>query len=124
MMVEAVNLDLVWPLSASITQCTDGLSATNIVEFAQRKYAGGRSPNDRKSCDYILSERVILLFLYSSFFSFDFSPRSLKFGTGDDKAERRNTFNFIANFRNGSDFFWTVGMSALCSLSSTFMRIF
>ena len=74
MMVEAVNLDLVWPLSASITQCTDGLSATNIVEFAQRKYAGGRSPNDRKSCDYILSEKVILLFLYSSFFSFDFFP--------------------------------------------------
>ena len=77
MMVEAVNLDLVWPLSASITQCTDGLSAKNIVEFAQRKYAGGRSPNDRKSCDYILSERVILLFFILVFLLVRFFPPDL-----------------------------------------------
>ena len=36
---------------------------------------------------------------------------SLKLGTGKDQRERLNTFNFIANFQNGSYFFWTVSMS-------------
>ena len=43
----------------------------------------------------------------------------MKLGTGKDKTERQNTFNFIANFQNGSYFFWTVSMSDTHTQSST-----